>query len=303
MFNEERKLQFLSEKGSVAILSQNLRKAFEDAEPMETKYNRDLCEWTSEEILGFYKFLSTSYIQTLVQLHNSLESYANWCLVNGLISDNQNHFTEIKSEALCKCVDLNRLENLIITRERLLDEIKHLPNFCDQFIFLGLFEGIPNKNQCLQNVKLSDLNGNELSLCDGTSRIISDELKHIMHQANDEDAYVSMGKTTMEFPYIYSETIIRQFKAKKGVLQNPTLIVGGRIRRCAAYLGLENLTIKTLMESGRIYYIVKESKKYGINPKEMITNQNYRELHETIYGKIQNHTTYLQTYGVFLRQL
>ena len=65
-------------------------------------------------------------------------------------------------------------------------------------------------------------------------------------------------------------------------------------------MGMEQLTIKTIMESGRIHYIKTQSKKLGISPEEMITNSTYRELHETIYGELQNKMTYLNTYGKFL---
>lgn len=305
MYNEERKRQYLKIKTETSILSNNLYNAFEDSAKFEEEYQKDICEWTSNEIIGFYKYLGTSYIQTLVQLHNALNSYATWCMLNGLIRDNQNHFAEITTDMLCKCVDVKSLKGLFFTREDILSDIKYLGNFCDQFIILGLYEGIPVKDDIMKNVKLSDLDGNTLHLCNGNDLEISDQLKRIMRMASQEDTWISYSdKKKKIVDYIDDGCIIRFTKKKNDEpykLHQSTIIIGARLRRVCKYLGWpENLTLKMIMESGRIHMMYELADKYNVPVIETITNPKIREMHEKIYGKIQNHTAYLNTYGELL---
>lgn len=283
-----------------AIISKNLEIAFESAEPWEERLGRDLCEWTSGEIIDFYKFYSTASIQTLVILHNYLTDYARWCLSNGLISNGQNHYDEIKTEALCKCVDTETLSNVVVTREELLSEIKDLPNTTDQFIFLGLFEGITMKDGALYKVKPSDLDGNTLRLPNGKSIQISPELSHIIHMATEETDYITMGKRGKSYPYVDGEEIVRPiiYRKNQQFEENETIMIGTRMRKCVKYLGMSpSTTMKSIIESGRIHYIKETARRNNINPTDIINTPDYRIPMEERFGKIQNLTSYLQLYG------
>lgn len=302
MYNEERKLQYIKQKEDGVVLANNLRNAFDQFERFEEEYHKDICEWTSGEIIGFYKYLGTSYIQTLIQLHNALSSYANWCMINGLIKDNQNHFAEITSEMLCNCVDTTALHKLILSREEILSSIKELINFCDQFIILGLFEGIPVTDSVMKNVKLSDLDGNTLHLSNGRDLAVSDELVHIMRMADEEHDWISYStKRKGAISYVEDGCIIRYTMRKNGIpydMCSSTIVIGARLRRAVKFIGWpENITIKSIMESGRIHMMYQLAAEYNISVEDTINKPQIREIHEKIYGKIQNYTTYMNTYG------
>lgn len=295
MYNEKRKRQFLSEKKEYAKISNNLTNIFNAAEQREEMYGQDLCEWNSDKIIEFYKYYSTSSISSLVVLNTALREYTTWCMENGMVADNQNHYGEISSEALCKCVDISRLKETVFTRDELLSKIKELTNYTDRFVLLGLFEGIPNSVIC--DVKLSDLSGNSITLSDGKQLDISEELVRIMRHADEETEYISMTKTEKAFPYVPSDTIIkRTAKAKENVMSN-TVVVGSKVRRCARYFGIPTLTIKNLVESGRLHYISEIAKENGITVEEVIKGKKYRKMFEDRYGKVQNLMTYWLTYG------
>lgn len=295
MYNEERKLQFLKEKSENSVLSNNILSVFYVMEQREKEYGRDVCEWTSEEILSFFKWYSSRSIQTLVQLQNALKIYTDWCLMNGLVKDNQNHFTEIKSSALCECVDINAMDEFIFTRDDFISMINELPNMTDQFIMLALFEGVPTLQ--LQYVKLDDLDGEVLTLHNGEKRTVSHKLSNIMHLADEEEDYISMSSGKRKYPYINGKELARPFISYKGVQNKFIVSIGGRIRQCAKYIGLSSgITIKSIIESGRIDFIKKYSKEHNIDPIEMINEKHYRIIHEEIFGKIQNFQVYKKMY-------
>ena len=300
MYNEKRKMQFISEKEENAIISKNLSKAFEDAEEMEKRLGKDMCEWTSGEIIDYYKYLSTPYVQTLIQLHNSLTNYTTWCILNGLVKNNQNHYLEIKTEMILNCTDINSLIKTVISREELLKEIKTLPNESDKFIMLGLFEGIPVADDVMKNVKLSDLEDNILHLSNGVDLKVSEQLKNYIHLANQEDCYISYSnqRSPQEIPYKEDGCIIRETTRNKSDKTNSTIFIGARLRRAIRYLGMpEGTTMKTIMESGRLHFIRELAKEYNVKMEDTINNRQLRDIHERIFGKIQNRITYMSTYG------
>lgn len=299
--NKERKEQYIRERHETVVLSTNVETIFSLAADIEDKCGRDLCEWNSDEILGFYKYYSTTSIQSLILIHNLLTTYTNWCITNGLVADNQNHYTEIKTPELCQCVDINKLRRLIHTREEILKEIKQIPNYVDQFIILGLFEGIPLSKDCLASVRIQDIKGNTLTLVTGEKRELSNELVNIAHLAAEEEAYTLTGvaRGERDFPYLPSEFIIRSYQTRRN--SNPkekTKLIGYYLRKALKYTDLgDEITIKMITEMGRLEMIREMMKQYNATFEEIIRNNEHRRETEKVYGKIQNADTYIGVYG------
>lgn len=295
MYNAERKLQFLKERKSEVELSPNTEIWFESMEYFEKEYDRDVCEWTSTEIIRYMKYMSTPRIQTLVIFKGSMSIYTDWCITNRLVTDNQNHFAELTTETLCECIDFTKLRSLILTREELLENIRTLNNYSDQFIFLGLFEGINAQN--LINVGVSDLEGNELHLHDGKTITISNDLRHIILIAAEETTWISTKTRQREYDYIPSDRIIRIID-RKNPQTNMMLLLGGRFRGALAFMGLPSeISRKDIMESGRLDYIQSIMKEKNMSLHDVIFNGDIRNDVEARYGKIQNCGVYVNIYG------
>lgn len=302
IYNQERKMQFIQERKEKATISNNIMNIFELSSATEESYGRDICEWTSNEIISFYKYYSTASVQSLVQLHNALTMYTNWCISNGMVSDNQNHYTEINSIMLCSCINFVALRKMMVSREELLSLLRELPNYSDMFILLGIFEGIPAKQGCMFNIKISNISGNKLTLPDKSVVTISDELKHIMHIAAEEDTHTSLPSKKKEFEYEYTDGdhVLRHIK-RNSVRPNEVLVIGSRMRKCADYLDKPGLTIKALAESGRMWEISKIMKEKAVSLEDAVIK--YRSEHEAIYGPMQNTVTYINTYGVLIKEI
>jgi len=297
MYNADRKLQFLKERKSEVELSPNTEIWFESMEYFEKEYDRDICEWTSTEIIRYMKYMSTPRIQTLIILKGSMSIYTDWCITNRLVNDNQNHFAELTTETLCQCIDFTKLRTLILTREELMENIRTLNNYSDRFIFLGLFEGINAQN--LVNVSVSDLDGNELRLHDGRTITISKELCHTILMAAEETTWVSTKIRQREYDYIPSDKIIRSIDVKNPQT-NMMLLIGGRFRSALKYMGLPSeISRKDIMEGGRLDYIKQIMQKKDL-PLDNVLRSDIRNAIETRYGKIQNLTIYENIYGKFI---
>lgn len=324
MYNEERKQQYLHEKSATSVLAENLRTAMVLAETREKEYDRDMCEWTASEIESFFKYYSSTSVQTLVQLKNSLEGYTDWCVNNGLVRDNQNHYRDVTVEMLCNCIDLNGLKKTVMFRKDFLKEIKSLPNFRDQFLLLGLYEGISSKY--IDQIKMSDFVRDIIVLPNGTKQTVSKELLHIAKLADEEVDCMSMGSRYKDefgytnpgsitssarasfadsYPYMDGDTLVRDVVAIRRPKANPRTgiaLIGIRIRQCNKFLGV-NWTIKNIQESGRLQMILDLSKQFNTTPEKCITDINIRQIHESRFGKLQQVSSYLMTYGKLLENM
>ena len=163
--------------------------------------------------------------------------------------------------------------------------------------------GIPIKDNCMYNVKLSDIqDGNRLILCNGSSIIISNDLKHIINVAVEETSRYSLtaNQKAYEYEYTDGDRVIRNIK-RNCTRANNTVIIGKRLHTCGDYLGMPSLTFKALSESGRMWYISEIANNKSITVEDAIIK--HRSKHEKRYGKIQNAITYLNTYGVLIRDM
>ena len=299
MYNEERKRAFLNILKRDAILSDNIEDWFSRAEFFEKQKDKDMCRWNSFEFLEFFRYEYTSSIKLLVQMHNIMCRYVDWCIINGMVPDNQNHVREITVNNLCDCIDIQKLKEHIITRDKLIEEIDILPNYSDRFIFLGLFEGIKVANRDMENVKAGDLNGNELVLKSGTVLNISDKLKHYILMASEEATWITPGGKR-EWPYAMREEIIRNID-RKNVTDDMSLLITRRFRKCRSITDLSpDLNQKDIAESGRLNMIYEIMKRDNIS-FDTTVRKNRAKLQE-LYGPIQHVGIYIYIYGTLINQ-
>lgn len=162
MYNEEQKKRFIIES-SVDEASYSYK--FANTEFLENYYNKDCSIWTSDEILGYLKYLSSKSCDTLYNHVIALGNYTQWAIQNFLTMDYQNHYLEIDINAINMCVNNHLRDNGLFTRKELLMRINGLANPRDKFIILGLFEGIRGNHFAeLINARLSDINPETLTM-------------------------------------------------------------------------------------------------------------------------------------------
>ncbi len=308
MYNQERKEQYLSERELSAPTSiNNIRNAFDNTESFEEMYGRDVCEWSTKEIIEFYKYLDCKSVSRLIVLNSILFIYTNWCMNQLLVSDNQNHFSEIDTRIIGICINKLDLDNSVIDRETLLLLIQQLPNPCDQFLLLGLFEGFSGPNHVeLSKFQYSDIDIEKsvANVSTGRTIPISRELINIAHEAKESTIYISMdrdGSKSYAIEPIVSDIFKSNLRSRNYDEVNLGRLLLTRYLKCLDFLGLpRKMKMKDLSENGRIYLINKLADEYHVSGKKILTNE-YRHLHEDIYGKIQSVRVFLIKYEKFLK--
>lgn len=280
MYNEERKRRYIKVKeDAVTLPYRSLELLFEKTEPFEEKNGKDVCEWTTSEIMEFYKYIDAYSFSSLVVRNSNLTQYTNWCLTETLVPDGQNHYQEIRPDMLESCVNKEFLSKLIISREDLVRVIDELPNYTDRYMMLAFFEGICGiRYSEMTSLTIDDISGNKVTLRSGRVLPISDKLKEIAEFAATEESYQTYGPAGKVVKYSdlnSSGAIFKVIKKNRPISDDSSMVqvVCRRFVKALDYLGLpKRMTIKNLMVSGKLNFIKCIMKREGKTVEEVIVD-------------------------------
>lgn len=285
MFNEDIKQRYIDEKESEVIIPNSyLINQFRKTNDIEEELNKDISNFTTYEIIDFYKILNLSSFESLYVLNSQLSMYTQWCLQQNLVKDNQNHYLEITKDMLNGCINRAILSKKIVDRKTVLSWVRQLPNPKDQFIMLALFEFGKTKNfSDLVNVKITDLDGNNLTLNDGRRVEISEELTEIAKESYAEDTYYSAtGKNVKRMPLVSTDgRIIKNYPNVSEEVSDFQLSrrIYNSITRSLDYVGVADwCSASSLAESGKIYMIKERAKELEITPREYLYSNYITEV-------------------------
>jgi len=300
MFNAEQKEEYLREnEGRNVALRKTMQFIFGSTESIETALDKDAAEWTATEIIEYFKSLSTSSFTGLANRHSQLRQYAQWCLDNNVLTDNQNHYEEIDYEVLKGCINAGQLAHGILTRKEMEKEITQLLNAREQCLIYALFEGVQGKEFVeLTELNMSQVRGNTLRLATRTIPV-NPRLISLMQEATDEYVYYAYGKGQRKYAFDASDDNVfkRMYNSKEETQIRKRQRLYSNLQRVKDYLGNPAINTTSLVESGRIDMISAFMKEDGTELEE--TLRNHREEMINKYGDILSVPSYIITYGEF----
>lgn len=251
MYNPSQKDEYLKE--SVVRnehIESNVAPIFKHSKEMEERLGKDIANFSVDEIFDYYCSLFSHSITRLRNINSQLKFYTDWCIAHKLVDDCQNHFDEIDTEMLMKCVDNGLRENKIITREELVDYLKkEKMETRTKVLALAIFEGLYDKSiLTLRTATLKNLNGNIFTMADGYEIRISNYLRDLMIES--ANTYV-FETSTYSMHYDDTPNIVKKRPSKNKELtpHMVTIILGA--------VGNPAITIRALCESGKLHYVKK----------------------------------------------
>ncbi len=144
-YNHAQKERYFEEREKTYRKIRQICKVFFNiSRPFEEKLGKDCSNFTSTEILNMYASCLTHSWEQLLNFNSQLKIYTSWCVMESLVTDNQNHYEEIDKNDMYNCLNLGLKENMYISREELEHIIKtnQILNVSDEFLSLALFEGL-----------------------------------------------------------------------------------------------------------------------------------------------------------------
>ena len=291
-YNPELKMQYIEEKSNEVIISNNyLECQFNKTSKMEEELSKDLSNFTVYEITEYYKMLNISSFDTLFVMNSQFSMYTQWCLQKSLVKDNQNHFLEMTLEHLKNCLNKALVNMKIVTRETILNWVDQLPNPKDQFVLLGLFEGLKGKDFCeLSKLRPEDIKGNIAMLCTEREIELSDRLLKIISDCVVEDKYYSIsGNGTKVMPLVDKGFVIKDYPNARGDVSDFQLgrKIYNSITRILNYFDVLNfMTANSIAESGKLHMIKERAKELGLSCKDYIYSNYIEEVEKKFNSKI-----------------
>ena len=305
-YNEDLKERYLREKETMlSIPSSYIDVQFRKVSETERELNKDVSNWTTYEIIEYYKLLNLTSFESLLCLNSIFSQYTQFCLENSLVRDNQNHYLECSKEILSGCLNKAILDKRMVDRNTVLKWVDELPNPKDQFILLSLFEYGKSKDfkdTVYASNKNLDTSNNTLKLSDRTVQV-SDKLMEIIKDCQTEDTYYSIsGKGVKVMPLVDHGYIVKSYPNQNMDLSE---FQKGRniyiaCQRIFDYLGIGQwMSPNSISEAGKLYMIRERAKELNITPTQYVYSENIGEV-ETQFGCSVVRSVYVKKYNEYL---
>lgn len=264
MYNEEFKKQYIQARKYDYKDAENvITVIFNRVGKFENRLKKDCCNFSKREITEMFVDFNTPSRGSLVNTCSQLRTYTEYCIDKGVVRDNENHYNEINADDYSSFINADVGRGRIITRTALLDLFisNALRNPCDQFLCLGIFEGIGGPGLCeFVNLKMSDFNGQTVQLNTGRVLSVSSELIAIAQRSSDTyEKYAIWGETSVNSSKPLMENDNNIIKSSINAVDMAPEKKARNIRDTLAYcrkaVDVDALRTKSLTESGRIEMI------------------------------------------------
>lgn len=271
MFDKEQKEAFIKEYlKSKVVAKTSLYAVFRKTEPFEEKLNKDVSQFTREEILDMFAQFRAKSVNSLLNYAIILKHYSR--LMRG-----ENEYESITKADVVDLID--KSGNILLSKEELDDIEAQLLNWSDKAIVELLFNGIAGRNmEDIYSVSEECVQGNILCV-NGKEFPLTDRLRELLPKAFAEEEIMSYGNTMKIVEVNGKGRIYKERPNARGIDTEDSRFrwVYRRIQLFRNYLDLPGLTMKNIQSSGLWYYL-------NLGMEE--TNLGLREFLKTKSGEI-----------------
>lgn len=300
MFNQDLKEKFLNAFENKETRT-TYRRIFIKSESSEEMLNKDLYNFTREEIEIVLEDLDPMTNAISQSNGRIISSYINWCISKGLT--NNNPLKTVDPEWFDRFVDKDK--KLYFSYK----EIKQIEDWCenaqDAAIVRLYFENIVGREAIeIRNLKMSSVNEEKetITLTTGEEKKVSSECIKLIKEAFSEKIYLKKNGLMADTDNVRqftdlvdNEYVIRNSITKTDSYSEPVHIslIYRRLSMISELLGLPYFTGKNIYRSGIIYYakqVFDEEKELGKDQYKKIAKKfgikNYYTLNT--YVNIEN---------------
>lgn len=286
MFTTEFQIEeFLVEyKRSRVIAETSVRAILKRAVEWENKFNKAFYNYNKEEALEMFKSAHAISVVSLQNANLTLKHAARY-FQNKV---GANVYEEIGKYDLEDCVDKNKKDSLIFTKEEIEDIQGQLLNWVDKCILFLLFEGVGGeKLRELTFMDMSQVNYKDLKIYFRSGKIIdiTPEEYEMLRKGFTEDETVSFG-TTLRVAKVVSHGIYKErvnaLSANDDITDKTHVEkryrwVQRRLMLISQNFGIQ-MTSGSVQESGLLHYIKEEMQESGMDFLEFIKSKEARAL-------------------------
>lgn len=305
MYNEAIKERYKQEREQAVVIPQYaLDLDFKKTNAFEEQLDKDVYDFTVYEILNMYKTWNSKSLDTLYVINNRLSQYTQWALEQNLVADSQNHYLEINRDILLGCINMVAQQNRIISREQMIVWCSRLPNACDKFIFLGLYEGLNGNNyKDFWNSSIDDIDKDRKIIRVERGEVpISEKLIEYAEESNNTlELYPMSGDMARVTKLVENGRII---KLKINSMYDDPFHNGKNIYiaivRVCKFLDIDRwYNTRQANESGIINFIRQGMEQYGLSFHDYLWSDHKKEVEYQYDRKIVRSSFYTKYKNLF----
>lgn len=200
MLTTEREMEdFLSEyKRSRVIAEGSVRAILNRALEFEKKFQKSFCEFTIDQVLEMYKSAHAISDRSLQNANLTLKHAARW-IIHAKKLNVESVYESVTKERIQECVDTQKKDSLILTKEDLENMQNELLNYTDKGILQMLFLGVGgNWLKELTFFDMSQVSRKEGLVYFRTGKVvpITEDDYRLISEACKEEELISFGETS-----------------------------------------------------------------------------------------------------------
>lgn len=274
---ENIKKEFIKEYCRSRIVSEtSLNGVLNKVQEMENKIRKEVTDFSENEILDMYRKFNLTSVNTLQNYNNYLKAYCDFIIYK--TNSGTNHFTGINKDILKTCIDEEMRKNKYITYTQLQDIESELLNYTDAAILECLWNGIAGKELTdLTHLERGQVNEKKMEITfeDGKVIKIYPRLYELLDRTFNETDMVCYGEGTRVKRV---EGIGRLYKVRDNAYKDSDSVrfrwVYRKIMIIRDYVGLPNMSMKTLQGSGMLHYIKQGMERTGLGLREFLNTKS-----------------------------
>lgn len=280
------KKEFIKEYCRSRIVSEtSLNSLLSKIQQIEKDSGRNMTTFSIEEILEMYKNFNLTSANTLQNYNNYLKAYCDFVIYKK--GSGQNNFANINKDMMKQCINENIRQNKYITYEQLQEIESELLNATDSAILECLWYGIAGKElKDLTYLSKEQVNYDKMEITLDVGKIVKiyPRLYSLLDAAFDETDYACYGEE-MKVKKVLGKGQL--YKVRDNAYKDNDTIrfrwVYRKIMIIREYVGLPNMSMKTLQGSGMLHYIREGMKKNDCGFREFLHTEDCAKIMEQ-YG-------------------
>lgn len=298
-YNEELKKRYLEEKKFKSDIQYgNIERILLKVARFEKELDKDASTFSVSEVEDMLKCLNFASTYSFNNFRSQMFKYTEWCMRQNLVDNYMNSYDTARVGKASRYINVIKAKRKMITRKELLSAIEKLNNACDMFAILGLFEGIngENRNEIIR-LRTTDIDRDkhivhipEYEGAKGIKKarniIVSEKLIDLAFEAADTTKYTALSGRQV----VLTDDPTLIFKEFNNSSESSTDFYKGRrlyfrLTKCLGAIELDDLSINSISDSGKIHMINEIAQKKGIKGKDVLKSQELLSEVEHQFGQ------------------
>lgn len=287
--------EFIKEYSRSRIISDtSLNSLLNRVTKIEKEKGKNIISFSESEILEMYREFNLTSVNTLQNYNNYLKAYCDFVIYK--TKKGKNNFTNINKDMLKPCINEDMRRNKYISYEQLQDIEMELLNFTDSAILECLWHGISGKELTdLTHLERKQVSKKEMTITfeDGRKIKIYPRLYELLDKAFDEIDLVCYGGEIRVRRVIGKDSLYKiRDNAYKDSDSARFRWIYRKIMIIRDYVGLPNMSMKSLQGSGMLHYIKQGMQELNCGFKEFLYTEDCAKIMDR-YGFVNKNRIHI----------